>query len=73
VVYDAEGSTGWAHDSPTGTGPSGTAIVVNLRTVDLPGEDISIGYTVSGTAYTTDPFRVAVGVVTRVPVVQPCP
>ena len=73
VVYNAEGSTGWVHESPAGTGPNGTAIVVNLPTVDLPGEDIAIGYTVAGTTYTTAPFRVAVGVVTRVPVVQPCP
>lgn len=71
TIYDKQ--SGWEHEAPAGTGTNGIGIVVNLQANELPGEDISIDFTLAGESFTTAPFRIVRGAVSRVVVEVPCP
>ena len=49
VIYLNAGNS-WVRDDPAGTGPSGTALVVNIEAQPFPGETLKIKYTISGQA-----------------------
>ncbi len=68
VIYLSAGNT-WVRDDQSGTGPSGTALVVNIEALQFPGETLKIKYTasgVSGVMVIPHALKLAAGAINRV-------